>query len=630
MNNKERNVKICQVVSSDFTLRFMLFDQLKFLRSQDYDVHAVCSPGKWIQSLENEGIKVKTIKLSRRMISPFSDLLAFIRLFFYFKKEKFDIVHVHTPKAEIYGQLSAYLAGVPIILNTLHGFGSDLPRSLPYWQKKLYLLLQKITGKYSSVVFSISDDIINKAKEHKIFSADVLLYLGRDIDTDRFNPQNFNDEFKKRKKKELSIPDDKRIVGIVARLVVEKGYLELFEAFQEILKKYDNVVLLVVGPLEPEKKDPINLETIKSYGFGSNVIFLGDRTDVQELYSVMDIFVLPSRREGLGAVILEASSMERPVIATNTGGILEAVDDGKTGILIPVNNPNKIVSAIGYLLDNPEIAREMGIMGRKKVIQKFSKKIVLERLGSAYEELIKKKLNTRLEDEWFSKYSRAARDGKKEHEIMFHSKTGFRNDNVYFFDYFKKHIGSRDYNLKNKILDVGCGFGDTLMPLLELGFQCYGVDYIPEIIEAAKNKDKSINFQVADAYNLPFEDGFFDIVICKGVLQVLSDSERAIGELKRVLKKDGLLIIVTLNVFALDILLQKEKLIRYNPYRFKGLMRQNGFDRFNLKGVYVMPSFLDFMADVIIKLRIHRFFNLFLPLFIIFSHNFYLEARKVR
>jgi len=622
-------MKICQIVSSDITLKFMLFNQLKFLQSQGYEVYAICSPGKWVKDIEKEGIKVKTIKLSRKMISPVFDLTAFIKLFFYFKKEKFHIVHVHTPKAEIYGQIAAKLAGVPIIINTLHGFGLDLSSHVPNWQKKLYIFLQKMIGKCSSVVFSISYDIIEKAKKHKVFDPGILKYLGRDIDTDRFSPDRFDDEFIKREKRELNIPDGKKIIGIISRLVQEKGYFELFQAFKKVLARFPETLLLIIGPEEPEKKDGITKNTVKNYGIENNVIFLGERQDTEKLYPLMDVFVLPSHREGLGAVILEASSTGKPVIATNIGGIPEAVDNGETGLLVPVNNPVEIATAISYLLDNPKTAKEMGVRGRKKVIKEFGKEIVLERLGFAYEELIREKLNIGLEKEWLSKYSKAARESKEEYEIMFQSETGFKQDNLYFFDYFKKHIGNKDYNLNKKILDVGCGFGDSLKPLLILGFQCYGVDYTKEIIEVVSNRYKDIKFQVADVYNLPFEDNFFDIVICKGVFQVISSPKRAINELKRVLKKDGILVIVTLNVFALDIFFQRDKLVRYNPYRFKNLLKKNGFDNLKLRGVYVTPSFLGFMADFIVRLKIHYLFNFLYPVFTIFSHNFYLEARKI-
>ena len=115
-----KNIKICYVVSVEMTIRFILFNTLKFLKNQGYDVYVVCSSGKWLKNIEKQGIKIKTIRFKRK-ISPISDLITLFRLYFYFKKEKFDIIHTHTPKPGLIGQLAAKMAGIPIIVNTIHG-----------------------------------------------------------------------------------------------------------------------------------------------------------------------------------------------------------------------------------------------------------------------------------------------------------------------------------------------------------------------------------------------------------------------------------------------------------------------------------------------------------------------------
>src|SRR3989344_6233144 len=169
---EKQKIKVCCVASVDITLKFMLFNQLKFLQEQGYDVSAVCSEGKWVKDIEAEGIKVKTIRFKRRSFSPRSDLSAFFQLLFYFRKEKFQIVHTHTPKPEIYGQIAAKLAGVPIIIDTLHGF--DLSPDVPWFFKKIFVLLEKFAARYSDVIFSVSRDVIKKAVKEKICGQDLL------------------------------------------------------------------------------------------------------------------------------------------------------------------------------------------------------------------------------------------------------------------------------------------------------------------------------------------------------------------------------------------------------------------------------------------------------------------------
>src|SRR3989344_1310489 len=351
-----KKIKVCQVAAADVTLKFMLFNQLKFLLGQGYDVHAVCSPGRWVKD---------------------------------FEKEKFYVVHVHTLKPEFYGQIAAKLAGVPVIINTLHGF--DFAEDDPFLKKFFYLFLEKIAARCSTLIFSIGYHIITRALQEKIGDEAKLVYLGRDVDTHHFNPQSYPNEFILQKKKGLGIDPAKKVIGIVARLVKEKGYLELFEAFEKVLEQFPDTLLLVVGQEEPEKKDGFTKDIAKDYSIAKNVIFLGERTDTQELYPLMHIFVLPTHREGLGAVILEASAMEKPVIVSNTGGCPEAVDAGKTGILIPVKNSNALLEAMLYLLKNPEAAKKMGQEGRRKIVKEFSDDVVFERLGREYKKLIESK-----------------------------------------------------------------------------------------------------------------------------------------------------------------------------------------------------------------------------------------------
>lgn len=382
--------KICYISSVDITIKFILFDQIKFLKREGYNVYVVCSPGKWIKDIEKEKIKVKTIKIKRK-ISPISDLIAFVKLFFYFKKEKFDIVHTHTQKPALLGQLAAKMAGVPIIVNTILGLYFQERDS---WLKRtFFILIEKIAARCSDLIFSINRENIETIAKENICPSKKIKYLGGWVDISRFNPSNFSDEFILSKKKELGIPSQTKIIGIVARLVKEKGYFDLFNAFSRVLKQFPNTILLIIGPEEPEKKDGFNPDIISKYHLEKNAIFFGERTDVNELYSLMDIFVLPSHREGIGISILEASAMKKPIISTNIRGCREAVDNGKTGILVPAKNSEKLAEAIVYLLLNPEKAKEMGKKGREKILKEFDERIIFNRIKREYQCLIKEKIS---------------------------------------------------------------------------------------------------------------------------------------------------------------------------------------------------------------------------------------------
>ena len=386
----DKRIKVCQVTNIASSIKFIILSQIKLLQKEGYEVSSVCSPGKLVNDIEKRNIKVKTIKFKRKLFSPISDLISLVRLFFYFKKEKFDIVHTHTPKAGFIGQIAAKMAGVPIIIHTNHGF--YFQKKDPWLKRNLFILVEKTAAMCSDLILSVNKEDIETAVGEKICSLEKIKYLGGWVNLEKFNPHRFSEKFIIKEKKQFGINPDSKIIGIVARMVKEKGYLDLFKAFKNILDKFPNTVLLVVGPEEPEKKDGIDSSIFKKYRIEKNAIFLGARADIDEIFPLIDIFVLPSYREGMGLSILEASAMEKPVVATDVRGCREAVDDGKTGILVPARNPEKLTEALIYFLENSEKGKEMGKKGRIKVVNEFDEKLIFEMMIKEYQRLIKEKL----------------------------------------------------------------------------------------------------------------------------------------------------------------------------------------------------------------------------------------------
>ena len=386
---ENRKIKVCWVANNDVAVKFLLLSQLKFLVREGYDVYVVCSEGKWVTDIEKWGIKVKTIMIKRK-ISPFYDLITLYKLWNYFKKEKFGIVHTNNPKPGLLGQLAAKMAGVPIVINTIHGlYFQDNSSSA---KRRFFIFVEKIAASCSNLIFSVNREDVETLIEEKIVKQGKIKYLGNGVDIDKFNSEKFSKDFLDKKKNELNIPTDFKVVGIVARLVQEKGYLDLFEAFKSVLQIFPKTILLVVGAEEPEKEDAISPEVVRDYGIEKNVIFLGEREDVEEIYPLMDAFILPSYREGLPVSLLEAMAEKRPVVASDIRGCREEIDNEKNGILVPVKNPEKRLEAIIYFFNNAEFATEMGESGREKVIREFDERRVFGRIKIEYQRLIDEKL----------------------------------------------------------------------------------------------------------------------------------------------------------------------------------------------------------------------------------------------
>ena len=382
---EKHKVKICFVTSVDITLKFILLSQLKFFSEKGYDVSAVCSDGKWVKSIQAQGIKVKIIKIKRK-ISPFSDLVSLFCLVFYFRKEKFDIVCTHTPKPGLLGQIAAKMAGTPAIFNTIFGFYFN--ETTPLFKRKFFILIERMAGMCSDIIFFRNKEDFETAKKEGIGKKALRVYIGDGIDISRFDKKRFFQEFSEKKKNELGILHGKIVIGIVARLVKEKGYLELFAAFKKIIEKFPDAILLIAGGIDSEKKDKIDPAIIEDFGIKKNVLYLGERTDVDELYAVMDIFVLPSWREGFSHSIMEASAMSVPVVATDIRGCRGAVEPGITGLLVPPRDSQKLAEAIIYILSNPEKAKEMGRLARKKAERDFDERIFFDKMDKELQKFL--------------------------------------------------------------------------------------------------------------------------------------------------------------------------------------------------------------------------------------------------
>lgn len=374
-----RPLKIAKVATSDLSLAVLLRDQIKRLQEEGYEVVAICSPGPWIEPIRKEGIPVETVKMSRE-INLFQDMRSLFALYRCFRKYQFDVVHSHTPKAGILAPIAAKLAQVPTVVHTVHGFLCH--DKTPYLKRSIFWFFEKITALFSDALLSQSREDMRRAVEWKICDSKKIHYLGNGIDPSFFNPNGETSGLKEK----LGFGQNDRIIGTVGRLVYEKGYREFFEAAGKLVKKYPDLKFVMIGPQEPDQKDSITL--------GSDVLnhkdvyrFLGWQKDLRPWYSVFDIFVLPSHREGIPRACMEAAAMKCPVVTTDIRGCREVVLEGVNGLLVEPRNSDAVADAIERLLLNEPLRRQMGEMGRRHVMENFTTELVLERLTNFYSQL---------------------------------------------------------------------------------------------------------------------------------------------------------------------------------------------------------------------------------------------------
>ena len=358
----------------------LLLDQIKALQEMGHEVTAICAAGPWVKRIRQEGIKVETVKWVREL-DPWNDLKALYALSRLFKNYRFDIVHTHTPKAGLLGPLAARLARIPLVVHTVHGF--LFHDQMPVWKRRIFWLVEKITAVCSDYLLFQSSEDMDQANKTQISQFEKNIYLGNGIDVDKFSPVNgHRDSLSLRR--QYGLKESDIVVGSVGRMVYEKGFAEFFAAAEELTAKHNNLKFIVVGPEDQEQSDRVRTGHIELLKQRKAVLLLGWQEHMPDWYSMMDIFVLPSHREGVPRACMEAAAMTRPVIATNIRGCREVVLDGRNGLLFPVKDTRALVTAIERLCKDKSERIKLGEEGRRHIVANFDSRQMIQRLCNFY------------------------------------------------------------------------------------------------------------------------------------------------------------------------------------------------------------------------------------------------------
>jgi glycosyltransferase involved in cell wall biosynthesis len=379
------HLRVAHITTIDLSLRVLLLRQLQALRDAGFDVSGISSAGSDVPALEAGGIRHIAVRMSRRY-TPLADLRSLFELWRVLRREKFDVVHTHTAKAGLLGQYAALLAGVPLRVHTIHGL--YLPQNASPRMRRAFVLLERVTMRFSHYNFAVSAEDVPVAVAEKISKAARIELSGNGINLAAFSAERQTPEKRAATRRSLGLTDEHLVVGMVARLVAEKGYLEMFEAAALILKEEPRARFIFVGGAEPEKSDAIGPETAAEWKIDGVSQFLGYRTDMPDLYAIMDVHVLPSHREGFPIAPMEASAMGVASVVTDVRGCRQAVDDGVTGLIVPVRAPRALAAAIVTLLRDPEKRSRMGRAAREKAEREFDEQVVFAKVLAAYDRLL--------------------------------------------------------------------------------------------------------------------------------------------------------------------------------------------------------------------------------------------------
>lgn len=372
MQSARKRASIVFSVTIPGTMSFFS-GQIQYLIDAGFDVAVICSPG-W----HNETAAQYYPVAIEREISLFKDLLSLIRLTKLLIRLEPDIVCAGTPKASFLVGIAGFVARVPLRVYMCLGLRLETAKG---WKRSVLLITERITAACATRVWCISQSIKNRLLELGLSHPSKLDLLGfgsvNGIDLKKFHQYPITGERDILLKKH-SIPPNAFVIGFVGRLTKDKGIPEALLAFHELKQSFNNIVLVLVGNFE--NGDPLPKQTLELIYTDPKIVLTGFVTNVKDYYHLFDLLWLPSHREGMGDVLLEAAASGLAVVACRTTGIIDVVDDGKTGFLVPVGDSSLLAERTKRLLLDRALATQMGQEARRSVAERFNQQTVWENM----------------------------------------------------------------------------------------------------------------------------------------------------------------------------------------------------------------------------------------------------------
>ncbi len=383
MNGNLARPRLVIAVNSAIAVGF-LRGQLQFFQDRGFDVTVLCPERRkdeW-EVARPEGIPIIEVPMERE-IAPFQDLVSFWRLWSIMRALRPTVTNVGTPKAGLLGGFSAWLNRVPCRFYTLHGLRFETTKGL---RRRVLIYAERLACRFAHRVICVSQSVCERAIASGLTNRERTLVFGsgscNGVDASHFaaTPETMTRAAELRR--QLGIPPRAPVVLFVGRLTCDKGIPELTEAFSQLVDRFPELRLLLVGCFEDG--DPLPVNTRKSLEAHSRVIFAGPVQDTAPYYAVADFLVLPSHREGLPTVVLEAQAAGKPVIGASATGIVDVVVDGETGLLFPVGDVPALAKAMARLITDKGSANKLGLAGQEQVKRKFRQERIWEALYRAY------------------------------------------------------------------------------------------------------------------------------------------------------------------------------------------------------------------------------------------------------
>jgi len=393
--------RLIAVVNSSIAVGF-LQGQLQYLQDRGFDVTVISPGGNGLDQMARiQGVRTIEVPMARQ-ISPLRDLVSLWRLWRIMRDLRPTVTNVGTPKAGLLGGLAAWLNRVPCRFYTLRGLRFETTNGL---KRRLLIYAERLACRFAHRVICVSKSVREMAMASGLTSWEKTVVFGcggsNGVDASRFAPTSERITRATELRRELGIPPSAPVMGFVGRLTRDKGVPELVEAFIRLRDQFPDLRLLLLGRFECE--DPLPVEIRRRLETHPQVVLMGHQQgngkpplagqprgdwpveDAAPYYSLMDVFVLPSHREGLPKVILEAQAACKPVAAARATGIVDAVAHEDTGLLFPVGDREALTGAVARLLSDKALATKLACAGHERVKREFRQEQVWEALYQEYQ-----------------------------------------------------------------------------------------------------------------------------------------------------------------------------------------------------------------------------------------------------
>jgi glycosyltransferase involved in cell wall biosynthesis len=343
---------------------------------QDFRHTAVClaktgERGELVGQVEAAGIPVISLPVRPRF-APCS----LRRLINWMRRQNVAVVHTHMHHAALWGRVAGKLAGVPVLVTTEHG--KEL------WKNSLQIAIDRGLSRWTSRHIAVSLDGMQIRRQRERIAADRILLIpnGVPIPADPVNESR-----RRRVREEFGLPANAPILGTVGRLVEAKGYEHLLAALKILRADHPDLRWLAVG--EGDRREALT-RLAAELDLSDAVIWAGKRHDIDDLLAAMDLWVMSSIREGLPVALLEAMAAQKPIVATQVGGIPDAARDGREALLVPPSDPKALAGAIAKVLRQPELASELAAAARQRAVAEYGIAGVAKRIEDIYRQELQK------------------------------------------------------------------------------------------------------------------------------------------------------------------------------------------------------------------------------------------------